>query len=95
VDEQEERTADFFYVEPHYFDTLHIPMVRGRAITDLDTADTLHVALVNESLARRVWPGQDPIGQEVHMADQRRRQRESLVPRGRRRGRHARSWSGP
>ncbi|HEV2986200.1 MAG TPA: ABC transporter permease [Vicinamibacterales bacterium] len=68
VDEREERTADFFYVEPHYFDTLHIPIVRGRAITDLDTADTLHVALINESLARRVWPGQDPIGQELHMA---------------------------
>jgi predicted permease len=68
VDEREERTADFFYVEPHYFETLHIPIVRGRAIADLDTADTLPVALVNESLARRVWPGQDPIGQELHMA---------------------------
>jgi predicted permease len=68
VDERDERTADFFYVEPSYFETLHIPIVRGRAITDLDTTDTLPVALVNESLARRAWPGQDPIGQELRMA---------------------------
>jgi putative ABC transport system permease protein len=68
VDEREERTADFFYIEPHYFETLQIPIVRGRAITDDDTADTFPAAVVNESLARRAWPGQDPIGQELRMA---------------------------
>jgi putative ABC transport system permease protein len=68
ADEREETTADFFYIEPHYLETLQIPLVRGRPISDHDTADTLPVALVNESLARRAWPGEDPIGQELRMA---------------------------
>ena len=64
---QEQRAADFFRIEPHYFETLRIPIVRGRAIADADTMDTVPVAVVNESLARRIWPGQDPIGQELRM----------------------------
>jgi predicted permease len=65
--QREERAADFFRIEPHYFETLQIPIVRGRGFTDHDNTGSAAVALISESLARSVWPGQDPIGQEVRM----------------------------
>jgi len=49
-------------VSPAYFDTLQLPLARGRGFTDQDTALTRHVAVVNESMAARFWPGQDAIG---------------------------------
>jgi predicted permease len=50
------------FVSPAYFDTLELPLVRGRAFTDQDTESTRHVAVVNETMAARFWPGQDAIG---------------------------------
>lgn len=48
-----------YRVTPSYFDTLRIPLRRGRIFS----ADERRVRLVSESLARRKWPGQDPLGQ--------------------------------
>jgi predicted permease len=45
-----------------YLEALRIRLLRGRPLTEHDTADTPHVALVNETMAARFWPGQDPIG---------------------------------
>jgi ABC-type antimicrobial peptide transport system permease subunit len=42
-----------------------IPVVRGRAIDERDTEDALPVAMVNETMAQRYWPGRDPIGGRV------------------------------
>jgi predicted permease len=47
-----------------YFETMGIPLRRGRLVDERDTADTLPVAVISESLARRLWPGQDPIGRQ-------------------------------
>jgi putative ABC transport system permease protein len=69
VRSREERSADFFSIEPRYFDTLRIPILRGRALNDLDSLATVPVALVNESFARCTWPGEDPLGREVRMLD--------------------------
>jgi putative ABC transport system permease protein len=44
---------------------MQIPIVRGRAFTDQDKADTTRVVIVNETLARQHWPGQDPIGKRI------------------------------
>jgi putative ABC transport system permease protein len=52
-------------VGPAYFDTLQIPIVRGRAFSRLDTLDTRRVAIVNETMARQMFPGEDPIGKRV------------------------------
>ncbi len=49
-------------VSPNYFDMMRLPLVRGRSFTDGDTAASKRVAIVNETLAARTWPGQDPIG---------------------------------
>jgi MacB-like periplasmic core domain len=48
-----------------YFDALQIPLRRGRLFDARDRRATLPVAIVNETAARRFWPGQDPIGQRI------------------------------
>jgi predicted permease len=50
-------------VSPGYFQTMQIPLVRGRAFTESDTEASPDVAIVNETMAARFWPGQDAIGQ--------------------------------
>ena len=50
---------------PDYLESLSIPMVRGRFFTGADRADASDVAVVNETLAERFWPGEDPIGERV------------------------------
>jgi len=53
------------YISPDYFRTLGIPILAGRPITDADRAGSPPVAIVNESGARRFWPGENPIGKRV------------------------------
>src|SRR5262249_16248986 len=52
----------FNTVSPAYFDTIRLPIERGRQFTDADTETSTHVAVVNHVFAERLWPGQDPIG---------------------------------
>jgi predicted permease len=49
-------------VSPGYFYTLGIPVLKGRTFTDHDDELSQKVAVVNESLARHLWPGEDPVG---------------------------------
>jgi predicted permease len=49
-------------VSPEYFDTLGVRIVAGRAFSDADRADTDRVAIVNETMARKYWPGDDVVG---------------------------------
>ena len=48
-----------------YFSTMRIPIVKGRAFTEQDKAGATPVVIVNETLARKHWPGQDPIGKRI------------------------------
>lgn len=50
---------------PGYFHTVGQPLLRGRDFTENDRVDSLPVCIVNESFARRFWPGQDPLGKRV------------------------------
>jgi predicted permease len=52
-------------VTPAFFETLKIPIVSGRGFTTLDTEASTRVIIVNETLARQMWPGQDPIGKKL------------------------------
>ncbi len=52
-------------VGPDYFATLGLPVVRGRDIGDTDRPGAPKVAVVNETFARRAWPGENPIGKTV------------------------------
>jgi putative ABC transport system permease protein len=53
------------YVSSDYFRTLGIPLVGGRALRDDDREGRPPVAVVNETAARRFWPGENPVGQHV------------------------------
>ncbi len=48
-----------------YFQAVGIPVLRGRAFTEADTADTPLVVIVNRTFAAKYWPGQDPIGKRM------------------------------
>jgi putative ABC transport system permease protein len=52
-------------VSAEYFSAIGMPLVRGRAFSERDDGDAPRVAIVNESMARRFWPGEDPIGKRV------------------------------
>jgi putative ABC transport system permease protein len=52
-------------VSPGYFDAMRIPLVRGRGFSDEDRAGASPVAMVSETLARRYFPGEDPIGRRI------------------------------
>ena len=53
-------------VSPGFFDTLRIPLKKGRSFTDLDKNQTTPVAVINEAMARHFWPDQDAIGKRFH-----------------------------
>ena len=57
--------GDVRQVSPRYFETMSIPLVRGRVFTDQDRKDTQAVVVIDENLARLYWPGQDPVGQHM------------------------------
>ncbi len=52
-----------------YFKTLGIPLIRGRMFQDQDTLNSPNVALISQALARRRWPNQDPIGQNIEFGN--------------------------
>jgi putative ABC transport system permease protein len=54
-------------VSPGYFEAMRMPILRGRAFTDADRGDAPMVAVVNEAMARELWPGEDPIGHTIKM----------------------------
>ncbi|HVF22635.1 MAG TPA: ABC transporter permease [Pyrinomonadaceae bacterium] len=54
--------AMYVAITPDYFQTLQIPVKQGRAFTDYDNAQSTKVVIVNETMARQLWPGESPIG---------------------------------
>jgi predicted permease len=52
-------------VSNDYFRAMGIQLIRGRAFTDEDREDTLPVIIINETMARNFWPGEDPIGHRI------------------------------
>jgi putative ABC transport system permease protein len=58
----EASNAMYFAVTPDYFQTVQIPLKAGRTFTDQDNAQNTKVVIVNETMARRLWPGESPIG---------------------------------
>jgi predicted permease len=62
-------TAATDTVDPGFFATLGIRIVRGRGFLASDTAATPRVAVVNQQLATRYWPGADPVGKRIRLDD--------------------------
>jgi macrolide transport system ATP-binding/permease protein len=57
------------FISPNYFEVMGIPMLLGRAFTDADKQNTQHVAIINETMAQRYWPKEDPIGKRFRILD--------------------------
>jgi predicted permease len=60
---------DRVFATPDYFATLGIPLLSGRLIAASDRADQPPVAIINEALARREWPGESAIGKQIQLGD--------------------------
>jgi hypothetical protein len=59
--------ADWNIVDPGYFQTLRIRLLRGRDFSESDSRSTPRVAIVNNALARRLWPNDDAIGKQLRV----------------------------
>src|SRR5207245_5117425 len=66
-DPNEDHSALRYAVSPGYFDTIGIPLRRGRLLDARDTVDAPFAVVINESLAKRKFPERDPIGQRLHV----------------------------
>jgi putative ABC transport system permease protein len=66
---EEDPSADRYSITPGYLRAMRIPLLRGREFDERDVVTSPPVALVNESMAREFWPGEDPVGKRFRMGD--------------------------
>jgi putative ABC transport system permease protein len=64
---EENPNADYQAVTPGYFQAMSLKLIRGRFLTDADREGTQPVAVINEIMASRYWPGEDALGRQFHM----------------------------
>jgi putative ABC transport system permease protein len=57
--------AFYFNIGPNYFRTMGIPLIKGRDVAETDNAGAPPVVIINETLARRFWPDESPIGKRL------------------------------
>lgn len=57
--------ADYSIISPGYFSTIGTPLLRGRDFLETDTAGSVPVTIINNAMARKLWPGQDPLGARI------------------------------
>ena len=65
IDASQIQTADFRVITPDYFRALRVPLLKGRFFNEQDRANTPYSAIIDESFARRFFPGEDPLGQRI------------------------------
>jgi len=59
---------DFRRASTGYFETMNIPLRSGRLVTEQDVANNTHLVVINEAMAKRFWPGEDPVGRRISTA---------------------------
>jgi predicted permease len=62
-----EREIGSFVISPNYFATIGLPLTHGRDFAESDLASASRVVIINETLARRAFPEQDPVGRQVRL----------------------------
>ena len=65
----EDKSTNYYAVTPDYFKSMGIPLIRGRVFTDQDRKDSPRVAIINEEMARRYFPDENPIGKEINVTN--------------------------
>src|SRR5262249_41951513 len=68
-------STTFRVAQPGYFQTMGIPLLAGRDFDERDNLNAQHVIIINEVMAQRFWPGEDPVGKRMKLAPA-----ESSVP---------------
>jgi predicted permease len=63
------RDADYRAASAGYFSAMGIPLIRGRFFRESDGPDSPQVAIVSQSLVKRYWPNQDPIGKQIQFGN--------------------------
>ena len=63
-------TANFQGITPDYFRTMGIPLLQGRSFTDKDVYETPWVAIINQTMARRFFPDENPVGKRLALGGQ-------------------------
>ena len=64
----EQPYANYSFASPGYFATIGTPLLRGRDFSDTDSLNSPHVTIINSSMAKRYYHGEDPIGKQVGVA---------------------------
>jgi putative ABC transport system permease protein len=64
-DPGDEPSGEFGVVTPQYFNAIGIPLTRGRYFTEADGDETPRVAVINDAVASRYWPQEDPLGKKI------------------------------
>jgi putative ABC transport system permease protein len=70
ISKEDQPLTECRVVTPHYFEAMKIPLLKGRDFADTDTKQTPNVAVINETFARRHFPGEDPIGHRLSLQGQ-------------------------
>jgi len=63
------QSTNYYAVSADYFKAMGIPLLRGRVFTEQDTRNSMRVAVISESMAKRVFPNEDPIGKRIHVTN--------------------------
>jgi predicted permease len=63
------QSTNYYAVSADYFKAMGIPLLRGRVFTEQDTRNTTRVAVISESMAKRMFPNEDPIGKRIHVTN--------------------------
>jgi putative ABC transport system permease protein len=64
-----EPQVDFNIAAPGYFSTVRVPLLRGRLFGDQDRAETPLVFIINQTMARKFWPNDNPIGKQIRLLE--------------------------
>jgi putative ABC transport system permease protein len=64
---QPSQTANYIAVTPDYFATLRTPVIQGREFNDRDTGSSPYVVVINQTMAKRFWPNESPIGKQIRL----------------------------
>jgi putative ABC transport system permease protein len=59
------QSTNYYSISADYFKAMGIPLLRGRVFTERDIKDSLPVAVINETMAKKIFPDEDPIGKRI------------------------------